>query len=403
MARKTTARRAIDGGMRMRLAFEDGELKVISVLREEAARVIELPGPMAVYDSSSFEKRIDALAQEIRAEAMRIAQDVLADAYESVANEIEAFADEMQRLDEEASAALDMDLAAAEDWARAEAEAYAGTDAAAEQAEAREAIAKVQYEVDASIQSGIRHMRRDADDVYQQIIDAARDTREAEWDTLRKASKDALDAFADRGVTGFTDRAGRRWGLPEYADMAMRTGIQRAALAATVSSMQRWGMDLCFVNKHMGCCPKCAKWQGVILSLRGTGGHPSLDDAMADGLFHPNCGHVLQVYLEGYSEPWLGVPEGYEEADNADLYARRQRQRMMEREVRRWKRRQAAAASPQDERIAQAHVQLWQKRIREHIGDDVNLPRRYDREGGRVLLSDAAKKLMPAKLGFQQT
>ena len=372
MARKTTARRAIDGGMQMRLAFEDGELKVIRVLREEAGRVIELPGPMNVYDSSSFEKRIDALTQEVRDEAMRIAREILADAYESVAREIEDFADEMQRLDEEASAALDMDIAAAADWARAEAEA--------------------------SIQSGIRHMRRDADDVYRQIIDTARNTREAEWSTMRKASKDALDAFANQGITGFTDRAGRRWGIAEYADMAMRTGIQRAALAATVSSMQHWGLDLCFVNKHMGCCPKCAKWQGVVLSLRGTGGHPSLDDAMADGLFHPNCGHVLQVYLEGYSEPGLGVPEGYEEADNADLYARRQEQRMMEREVRRWKRRQAAAISPQDERIAQAHVQLWQNRIRKHIGDDVNLPRRYDREGGRVLLSDAAKKLKPFRL-----
>ena len=256
MARKTTARRAIDGGMQMRLAFEDGELKVIRVLREEAGRVIELPGPMNVYDSSSFEKRIDALTREIRDEAMRIAREILADAYESVAREIEAFADEMQRLDEEASAALDMDIAAAADWARAEAEAYAGTESASEQAEALETIAKVQYEVDVSIQSGIRHMRRDADDVYRQIIDTARNTREAEWSTMRKASKDALDAFANQGITGFIDRAGRRWGLAEYAEMAMRTGIQRAALAATVSSMQHWGLDLCFVNKHMGCCPK---------------------------------------------------------------------------------------------------------------------------------------------------
>ena len=79
------------------------------------------------------------------------------------------------------------------------------------------------------------------------------------------------------------------------------------------------------------------------------------------------------------------------EADAAG-YNKRQTQRYMERTVRKWKRRQAAAITPEDERMARAYVVKWQGKLRELTGG-TTLPRKYDREGGRVKLSDAAKKL----------
>lgn len=395
----SAVRRAIDGGMRMRMAFQDGELKLISLMAEEAGKIIELPGPMEAYDSGSLSRRMRDMADALYEDAMRIARQTLADAYESVAQEIESFADEMQRMDDEASAALDMDLKAAEDWARQTVEDISGTSEYAAYAEAQETIARVESDIDTAIRIGINHMQRDADDVYRKIINDARDTAQADWSALRTSAKRTLNEFAEQGVTGFTDRLGRRWGLPEYVDMALRTGAQRASLGATISGMMAHGMDLCYVNAHMGCCEKCLKWQGVIMSLRGAPGYPSLADAIADGLFHPNCAHILQLFIEGYSRPGIGAPDGYTEEENAELYAKRQQQRYMERQLRKWKRLQAAALTPEDERIAQAHVKLWQRRIRELIGDDQNMPRRYDREGGRVVLSDAAKKLKPLQIG----
>ena len=64
----------------------------------------------------------------------------------------------------------------------------------------------------------------------------------------------------------------------------------------------------------------------------------------------------------------------------------------MERTVRKWKRRQAAAITPEDERMARAYVVKWQGKLRELTGG-TTLLRKYDREGGRVKLSDAARKL----------
>lgn len=81
--------------------------------------------------------------------------------------------------------------------------------------------------------------------------------------------------------------------------------------------------------------------------------------------------------------------------EDAQGYANRQQQRYMERTVRKWKRRQAVALTSEEERYAKAYVDRWQAKLRNLTGKGTKLPRKYDREGGRVLLSDAAKKLRP--------
>jgi len=50
------------------------------------------------------------------------------------------------------------------------------------------------------------------------------------------------------------------------------------------------------------------------------------------------------------------------------------------------------ATTPEDERKAKAYVDRWQKKLRELTGE-TGLPRQYRREGGRVRLSEAAKRL----------
>ena len=62
------------------------------------------------------------------------------------------------------------------------------------------------------------------------------------------------------------------------------------------------------------------------------------------------------------------------------------------RRFRQWKRRQAVATTPEDERKAKAYVDRWQKKLRELTGE-TGLPRQYRREGGRVRLSEVAKRL----------
>ena len=102
----------------------------------------------------------------------------------------------------------------------------------------------------------------------------------------------------------------------------------------------------------------------------------------------------MTVYVPGLTIAEGNKPAGnYQGSDDQRGYQQRQLQRYYERNVRRWKRHQAVAITPEEERYAQAYVRKWQRKLRELIGDNPKLPRKYSREGGRVVLSAAAKKL----------
>lgn len=92
----------------------------------------------------------------------------------------------------------------------------------------------------------------------------------------------------------------------------------------------------------------------------------TLDAASADGLFHPNCRHAIQVYTPGLSEaenPFGGKDPA--EAERA--YAERVQQRRLERGIRQWKRREMAALDPVERAKASRKVLEWQARLDAHI------------------------------------
>jgi len=77
----------------------------------------------------------------------------------------------------------------------------------------------------------------------------------------------------------------------------------KASMARTIREVKGDGGDLVKVSTHNGACPRCAPWQGKILSISGKdSGYPSLDQAKAAGLFHPNCAHCLLPYTGRYAE-----------------------------------------------------------------------------------------------------
>lgn len=244
-----------------------------------------------------------------------------------------------------------------------------------------------------------RRILRDAADAYRSVLNQALPMATMGVETTQQAIRRALNAFADRGITAFVDKAGRRWGMAEYAEMATRTGLMNAALAGYTQEALNHSEDLVIVTDHADECPLCAPWERRVLSLTGAQlSHPdcsgTIADARAAGLFHPNCLHGMTVYVPGLTVADGNKPSGsYYGSDDQRGYQQRQLQRYYERTVRRWKRRQAAATTPEDERIAKAYVDKWQRKLRELIGDNPKLPRKYSREGGRVLLSEAAKKM----------
>lgn len=237
-----------------------------------------------------------------------------------------------------------------------------------------------------------RRMLRAATDIYTQVVAEASTVVLTGSGTRLDAAQHALDRLTTKGVTSFTDTAGRRWQAPSYVEMAVRTGAGRAAVQGHVDQLQASGLDLVMVSDHPRECERCRPWEGKILSLSGgvagtieveslTSDRPvtvrvagTLDEARAAGLQHPNCRHSLSAYLPGASRPATGT------ADTQDRYEQERQQRYLERGIRHWKQREATAMTPEAQRTARAKVREWQGRLRAHLADTEGLVRKSQRE-----------------------
>lgn len=237
-------------------------------------------------------------------------------------------------------------------------------------------------------------------DVFQRIVGRASGGVLLGTVTRRQASQRALNAFAQRGITGFVDNAGRNWDMVSYAEMAVRSVTARAAIEGHTDALAEIGVGLVIVSDAPLECPLCAQWEGEVLELSGEAGphtviaehaiQPqrlfapkrtvavhvagSLAEARAKGLFHPNCRHSLAAYLPGVTTrpPHHPTP--------GTTYQDTQRQREIERHIRRWKRVAAAAMDEDARRKANSKVRQWQAAQREHVAAHEHLRRKPARE-----------------------
>lgn len=217
---------------------------------------------------------------------------------------------------------------------------------------------------------------RQTEDVYRSVVARASAQSVVGVETRRKVAQQALNQFANRGVTGFVDRAGRSWDLPSYAEMATRTTTARASIQGHTDRLQSNGYDLVIVSAHWESCDRCDPFEGQTLSLSRAPGYTSLGEAISAGLYHPNCKHSHAAYVSGMTRPNT-PPVDYE--DRQARYEATQDQRYNERGIRQWKRREAVAITDQERARAHAKVREWQARQKEHV-DSWNLRRKYERE-----------------------
>lgn len=237
-------------------------------------------------------------------------------------------------------------------------------------------------------------------DVFRRITSRASGTQLLTGITRRQASQRALDQFANRGVTGFVDSAGRSWDMASYAEMAVRSVTARAAVEGHVDALTEIGVGLVIVSDAPLECPLCRPWEGEVLTIGGQSGphtirvehtiQPSglftptrtvavhvagsLTEARANGLFHPNCRHSLGAYLPGVTTRPPHHPT------RGTTYEDTQRQREIERHIRQWKRREAAAMDEQALRRAGVKVREWQAAMRAHLAAHDVLRREPARE-----------------------
>lgn len=122
-----------------------------------------------------------------------------------------------------------------------------------------------------------------------------------------KSSQDLVKELETNGITGFTDKAGRKWSMQAYGNMAVRTTARQAEVAALLTFDE---YDLWQITKVGTTCPVCAPLEGRVYSKSGTNpDYPPLTVAFgkvdpygSNDLsntylnIHPNCLHSLVKY-----------------------------------------------------------------------------------------------------------
>ena len=137
--------------------------------------------------------------------------------------------------------------------------------------------------------------------------------------TLQSMHRRILDEYLADGITGFTDKSGRRWTIGHYSEMATRSAAARAWRDQSIVSMETAGIDTFTPVIGVSACEACGQWEGKILSRSGSGPHlvrhaitaepveihvdATITEWQTSGAGHPNCRCVHVPGLPGGPDP----------------------------------------------------------------------------------------------------
>lgn len=226
------------------------------------------------------------------------------------------------------------------------------------------------------------------DDIYRQTIQRADMALQTGSVTVPKAIELAVEDFARQGINCIEYRDGRRVNIADYVQMALRTSNARAALLGGAKQRMALGIDIVRVSSYGGCSETCQPWQGGIyiddvfavfqgetVGDRGKSRNGKwyllLSVAVKAGLFHPNCRHTLT----GCRDDAKPAPplDGEKIRQN---YKLEQKQRALERNIRKWKRLETAASDPAVQNAYGKKVRSAQADLRAFIAEHKDVLRR---------------------------
>lgn len=180
----------------------------------------------------------------------------------------------------------------------------------------------------------------------QQILNTATGKVITGTESRTQALRQALMQVQKEGITGFYDKAGRKWSPEAYVNMDIRTTVHNTAVEAVKLRQEDYGVEIFRVSRHSGARPLCYPYQGRYFSWNNTSGTftdgegkrhrysplSSTSYGKPAGLFGINCGHDPILIIPGVTIPRDRTEQDKEANDKA--YAESQEQRKLEREIR---------------------------------------------------------------------
>lgn len=175
--------------------------------------------------------------------------------------------------------------------------------------------------------------------IYQQAVDEAIHKIQSGigW---QKAVRDAVKEVAKKGM--YVEYPSGRMDTIETAILrAVRTGVNQANSKLVLEKAAAEGQDLILVSSHFDARPTHQVWQGKIYSLSGNSKkypefYSSTGYGTIEGLCGINCRHTIMIYYPGVTRNPF---KRYNGPANRKRYDISQKQRKMEREIRKTMRR----------------------------------------------------------------
>lgn len=206
-------------------------------------------------------------------------------------------------------------------------------------------------------------------------------TTASSYMTLTDQHQGIVNRYLAQGITGKVYRNGARFPIGSYAEMVARTITNQAASVAEVLAVNEHGSGFAEIIIGSDACSSCAANAGRIYSTDGTPAGPVVRRSAlgggettfychgplavaSSGKSHfrgPNCRCRIVNYSPGT------MPDGGT-TYSPEREQARDRQREIERRIREWKMRSAAAIDDGTKRAANAKVREWQSTMRDHIG-----------------------------------
>lgn len=230
-----------------------------------------------------------------------------------------------------------------------------------------------------------RQFERALDRAWLQVQSGAFSQNEA----IRTAIKD----LSEKGVECITYPSGHVDRMDVAVRRAAVTGANQSALRLQDALADEMDSDLVETTAHSGARPEHAMWQGKVFSRSGT--HPKYPDFRSStgygtgpGLGGWNCRHSWFPYFEGISDPAytqaeldeMTAPKYTYNGEKLTEYEASQKQRAIERNIRRWKREyKAMEAAGLDTSEAAAKLKRWQDKQKDFISQ-TGLKRQTERE-----------------------
>lgn len=185
-----------------------------------------------------------------------------------------------------------------------------------------------------------RSLASESNKIFGRLLDQAYFECQSGAFSQQSAIRKAVKQLGKQGITMIRYPSGHRETTEVAVRRAIITGTNITAARLQLDLAKEVGCDLVEVTSHFGARPSHQEWQGGVYSISGKHRkYESLEQATGygtgEGLCGFNCRHNFYPFYEGISTP-LGNPHDAKESN--EFYELTQKQRALERNVRKSKR-----------------------------------------------------------------